>query len=62
MSFFTSSSIMKRLKGLFTFICLDETCRVGVVDIVDVRRPSIMDTLRWDIFCNFGATLLSPTE
>ena len=26
--------------------------------IVDVRRPPIMETLQWDNFCTFGATLL----
>ena len=50
--------------------CLDEisfrrdykSCQVGVVVVVRrssvVRRPPIMGTLRWDNFCNFGATLL----
>merc|ERR1712055_480182 len=45
-----------------TSFCLDEisfrrdykSCRIDVV----VRRPPIMGTLRWDNFCNFGATLL----
>merc|ERR1712212_826268 len=45
--------------------CLDEisfrrdykSCRIGVV-IVVVRRATFMETLRWDNFCNFGATFL----
>ena len=43
--------------------CLDEisfrrdykSCRI---DVVVRRRPPIMETLQWDNFCNFGATLL----
>merc|ERR1711888_315895 len=46
---------------LYAIFCLDEisfrrdykSCRIGV----DVR-PTFMETLQWDNFCNFGATLL----
>merc|ERR1712212_32109 len=49
------------------FFCLDEisfrrdykSCRVDVVrSFVVVRCPTFMETLRWDNFCNFGATFL----
>ena len=41
----------------------DETIiHAGLVSLFDVRRsfvcPTFMETLRWDNFCNFGATLL----
>ena len=47
--------------------CLDEisfrrdykSCRIDIVrSSLVVSRPPIMGTLRWDNFCNFGATLL----
>merc|ERR1712212_834281 len=50
-----------------TFFCLDEisfrrdykSCRVDVVRRRRfVRRATFMETLRWDNFCNFGATFL----
>ena len=52
-----------RRKRRKLFFFLDEisfrrdykSCQVGVVDVV---RATFMETLRWDNFCNFGATLL----
>ena len=51
----------------FQNFCLDEisfrrdykSCRIGVVrSLFVVQCATFMETLRWDNFCNFGATLL----